>query len=88
MKKLLVAVPLVALLAGCQAGGANNQGALTGAALGAATGAAVSGDDDRVAGALIGGAVGAAAGNYIGQTNRGNCVYENQYGERYTAACP
>ncbi len=89
MKKLLTAVPLVALLAGCQAtGGGNNQGALTGAALGAATGAAVSGDDDRVAGALIGGAVGAAAGNYVGQTQRGNCVYENQYGERYTAACP
>ncbi len=90
MKKLMVALPMVALLAGCQGSGmgGNNQGALTGAALGAATGAAVSGGDDRVAGALIGGAVGAAAGNYIGQTQRGNCVYENQYGERYTAACP
>lgn len=89
MKKLLIAVPVMALLAGCQtAGGNSNQGALTGAALGAATGAAVSGSDDRVAGALIGGAVGAAAGNYIGQTNNGNCVYENRYGERYTASCP
>lgn len=93
MKKLLVALPVMALLAGCQGGGmggmgGNNQGALTGAALGAATGAAVSGGDDRVAGALIGGALGAAAGNYIGQTQRGNCVYENAYGERYTARCP
>ena len=84
MKKILIALPLVALVAGCQ----TNQGALTGAALGAATGAAVSGDDDRTTGALIGGAVGAAAGNYIAQANNGQCIYENQYGERYTAACP
>ena len=85
MKKILIALPVVALMAGCQT---NNQGALTGAALGAATGAAVSGSDDRAAGALIGGAVGAAAGNYVARNNQGQCVYENQYGERYTAACP
>ncbi|TRD22749.1 membrane lipoprotein lipid attachment site-containing protein [Palleronia caenipelagi] len=87
MKKFLIALPLVALVAGCQSGG-NNQGALTGAALGAATGLAVSGDDDRAAGALVGAAVGAAAGNYIGQNNNGQCVYENANGQRYTAACP
>ena len=86
MKKILLALPVVALMAGCQT--TNNQGALTGAALGAVTGAAVSGDDDRVAGALIGGAVGAAAGNYVGRNNNGNCVYENSAGQRYTAACP
>ncbi|APE42189.1 Glycine zipper 2TM domain protein [Sulfitobacter sp. THAF37] len=87
MKKLLIAIPMIAALAACEPGGPN-QGALTGAALGAATGAAVSGGDDRVAGALIGGAVGAAAGNYIGRTQAGACVYQRPDGSRYTAACP
>jgi hypothetical protein len=87
MKKLLIALPMIAALAACEAGGPS-QGALTGAALGAATGAAVSGGDDRVAGALIGGAIGAAAGNYIGQTQSGACVYQRNDGTRYTAACP
>ncbi len=86
MKKLMFALPLVALAAGCQSSG-GNQGALTGAAVGATAGAILS-EDNRAAGALVGGAVGAAAGNYVGQTRNGNCVYENQYGERYTAACP
>jgi uncharacterized membrane protein len=84
MKKLLVALPLIAALAGCQ----TNQGALTGAAVGATGGAILADDDDRVTGALVGGAIGAAAGNYIGRNNNGNCVYENSAGQRYTAACP
>ena len=83
IKKILIALPLVALVAGCQ----TNQGALTGAALGAATGAAVSGDDDRTTGALIGGAVGAAAGNFVSQSGN-TCVYQRPDGSRYTAACP
>ncbi|WP_370399934.1 glycine zipper 2TM domain-containing protein [Sulfitobacter sp. JB4-11] len=87
MRKLLIAAPMIAALAACTQGGPN-QGALTGAALGAAAGAAVSGDDDRVAGALIGGAAGAAAGNYLGRTNSGQCVYQNSAGQRYTARCP
>ncbi|WP_299876581.1 glycine zipper 2TM domain-containing protein [uncultured Sulfitobacter sp.] len=87
MKKLLIAVPLIAALAACTEGGPN-QSALTGAALGAAAGAAVSGGDDRVAGALIGGAAGAAAGNYLGRTQSGQCIYQNSAGQRYRAACP
>ncbi|MFT6675639.1 MAG: putative membrane protein [Sulfitobacter sp.] len=87
MKKFLIAIPMIAALAACE-GGYGNQGALTGAALGAAAGAAVSGDDDKVVGAIIGGAAGAAAGNYIGKTQTGKCVYQNSAGQRYTAACP
>jgi len=83
MKKLLIILPTIGLLAGC----VQNQGALTGAAVGAATGAAVSGSDDRAAGALIGGAVGAAAGNYIGRSQSGQCVYQYPSGQRYTAPC-
>ncbi|MGB3246040.1 MAG: glycine zipper 2TM domain-containing protein [Sulfitobacter sp.] len=87
MKKFLLAVPMIAALAACEPGNPN-QGALTGAALGAATGAAVSGGDDKVQGAIVGGLVGAAAGNYIGRTQSGSCVYERPNGTRYTAACP
>ena len=87
MKKLYLAIPMIAALAACEPGNPN-QGALTGAALGAAAGAAVSGSDDRVAGALIGGAAGAAAGNYHGRTQSGSCVYQRPDGSRYTAACP
>ena len=87
MKKFLIAVPLVATLAACN-GTTPSQGALTGAALGAATGAAVSGGDDKVQGAIIGGLAGPAAGNYIGQTQSGKCVYQNSNGQRYVAACP
>ncbi len=85
MKKLLMIIPLIAVVAACDT---PNQSALTGAALGAAAGAAVSGKDDKIVGALIGGAAGAAAGNYIGRTQSGQCVYENSQGQRYTAACP
>ncbi|QUJ75893.1 glycine zipper 2TM domain-containing protein [Sulfitobacter albidus] len=85
MKKILIALPMMAALAACDT---PNQAALTGAALGAATGVAVSGDDDKVVGALVGGAAGAAAGNYIGRANNGQCVYQNSAGQRYTAACP
>lgn len=87
MKKFIIALPMIAALAACEAGNPN-QGALTGAALGAAAGAAVSGSNDRVAGALIGGAAGAAAGNYIGRTQAGNCIYQRPDGSRYSAACP
>ncbi|WOI56071.1 glycine zipper 2TM domain-containing protein [Palleronia sp. LCG004] len=89
MKKILIALPLIGLMAGCQSTASNpNQGALTGAALGAAAGAAVSGDDDRVTGALLGGAAGAAAGNYLGQARQpGQCRYQYPSGQVYTAPC-
>ncbi len=88
MNKILLALPVIGLMAGCNMQNNPNQGALTGAALGAATGAAISGDDDRVTGALLGGAAGAAAGNYIGQSRQqGQCVYQYPSGQQYTAAC-
>lgn len=85
MKKLVLAVSMLAALAACDT---PTQSTLTGAAAGAAIGASVSGDDDKVLGALLGGAAGAAAGNYIGRTQSGSCVYQRPDGSRYTAACP
>jgi len=85
MKKLLIALPLVAALAACET---QNQNVAAGALSGAALGAAVSSSDDAVKGALLGGVAGAAAGSYIGQTRTGKCVYQNSAGQRYTAACP
>jgi len=85
MKKLLIALPLVAALAACET---QNQSTAAGALTGAALGAAVSNDDDNIKGAIIGGAIGAAAGNYVGRTQSGRCVYQNTNGQRYTAACP
>jgi len=81
MKKTLAAAILVLPLAACSQ---TQQGAVIGGAGGAAIGAAVDGTD----GALIGGAIGAVGGALIGRANeRGQCIYEDRYGRRYTAAC-
>ncbi len=85
MKKLFLAVPLIAALAACET---QNQSTAAGALTGAALGAAVSNDSDNIKGALIGGIAGAAAGNYLGRSQSGKCVYQNSAGQRYTAACP
>ncbi len=85
MKKLFLALPMVAALAACND---PQTSTLAGAAVGAAAGAAVSGDDDKVVGALVGGAAGAAAGSYIGRTQTGDCIYQRPDGTRYNAACP
>lgn len=83
MKKLIIAVPAILVLAGCTA---TQKGAAVGGASGAAVGAAVSGN---VEGAVVGGAVGAAAGALIGRASEpGRCVYEDSYGRRYVAECP
>ena len=89
MKKIILAFPMIAALAACDTTMRSADTAtLTGAAVGAAAGAAVSGDDDQVEGAIIGGLAGAAAGNYIGRTQAGACVYQRPDGTRYTANCP
>ncbi|MGC1495277.1 MAG: YMGG-like glycine zipper-containing protein [Sulfitobacter sp.] len=85
MKKLFIAIPLIAALAACET---QNQSTAAGALTGAALGAAVSNDSDNVKGAIIGGIAGAAAGNYLGRAQSGKCVYQNSAGQRYTAACP
>ncbi len=86
MKKFLIAIPLIASLAACETTTANTTG--VGALTGAAIGASVSGGDDKVKGALIGAAVGGVAGNYIGKTQNGQCVYQRANGSRYYASCP
>lgn len=86
MKKLVLLLPL--LLGGVAACTPTQQGATIGGAGGAAIGAAVA--NNSVEGAVIGGAAGAIAGALIGRASEGSnqCVYRDEYGRRYTAACP
>lgn len=85
MKKLILLTPLLIAIAACTP---TQQGATVGGLGGAAIGAAVAGDE--LEGAIVGGAAGAIAGALIGRAAEGNnqCVYRDQYGRRYTAACP
>lgn len=83
MKQILFILGLAALVAGCTP---TERGAVIGGATGAAVGGVVS---RNVAGAAVGGVVGAAAGALIGRaTEPGYCVYQDEYGSRYTAPCP
>ena len=83
MKRVLMALPLVILAAGCQM--TDSQSTATGAVAGAALGAATT---DSATGALVGGAAGAVAGHLIGKANRpGRCIYRDSYGRQYTARC-
>lgn len=85
MKKLILLVPFVLALGACTP---TQQGAAVGGAGGAAIGALASGN--KVEGAIIGGAVGTIAGALVGRASEGSnqCVYRDEYGRRYTAACP
>lgn len=85
MKKLILLVPFVLALGACTP---TQQGAAVGGAGGAAIGALASGN--KVEGAIVGGAVGTIAGALIGRASEGanQCVYRDEYGRRYTAACP
>ncbi|WP_028034224.1 YMGG-like glycine zipper-containing protein [Chelativorans sp. J32] len=85
MKKLIVVIPFLLAAAACTP---TQQGAAIGGLGGAAVGAAVAGNE--VEGAVIGGAVGAVAGALVGRAAEGSnqCVYRDEYGRRYTAACP
>ncbi len=88
MKKTILAIPVLAVTAACETT-TTGQSTWTGAAAGAAIGAAVADDDKRLEGAIVGGAAGAAAGNLIGRANNpGDCIYRDQNGNRYVAACP
>lgn len=83
MKRMLFALGLSVLIAGCTA---TERGAVVGGAAGAAVGGAVSGD---VTGAVVGGAVGATAGALIGRASEpGLCIYRDEFGDEYTAPCP
>lgn len=86
MKKIVLLLPL--LLGGIAACTPTQQGATIGGAGGAAIGAAVA--NNSLEGAVIGGAAGALAGALIGRASEGGnqCVYRDQYGRQYSAACP
>ncbi|MBD3664801.1 glycine zipper domain-containing protein [Sulfitobacter aestuariivivens] len=85
MKKLFLALPVMAALAACD----TPDGTLAASTLaGAAIGATVSGSDDKAKGAIIGGAAGLAAGTLINRQQNGTCLYERPDGSQYTAACP
>jgi len=85
MKKFILLVPFAIAVSACTP---TEQGAAIGGAGGAAVGALASGN--KVEGAIIGGAAGAIAGALIGRASEGRnqCIYRDQYGRRYTAACP
>jgi len=85
MKKAILTIPFLIAVAACTP---TQQGAAIGGVGGAALGAAVAGND--LEGAVIGGAAGAIAGALIGRAAEGSnqCVYRDQYGRQYTAACP
>ncbi|MCR4268624.1 YMGG-like glycine zipper-containing protein [Nitratireductor sp. ZSWI3] len=86
MKKSILLVPALLLaLAACTP---TEQGAAFGGASGAAIGALASGN--KVEGAIVGGAIGTVAGALIGRAseNSNRCIYRDEYGRRYEAACP
>lgn len=82
MKKALLAVACILPLAACTQ---TERGAAIGAGSGAVIGGLATGN---VRGAAVGAAVGGVAGALIGRANEpGRCIYRDQYGRRYTAAC-
>lgn len=83
MKRILVVLPLLGLLAGCEG---MSQQQMFGTAGGAALGAVVT-PKNPLQGALIGSAVGLAAGSLMGHTSSGACIYQRPDYTRYTAAC-
>jgi hypothetical protein len=85
MQKSLILLSLMTMaLAGCQTEGQN---AAAGAVGGAAVGAALAGDNE-LQGALVGAAVGVAASTLVRPTGKaGQCLYRDQYGREFTAAC-
>jgi Glycine zipper len=84
-RTILILSTLSLGLAACET---PEQNAVAGALGGAALGAAVSNDDDRLTGALTGAAVGVAGSLLIGPAQQpGQCVYRDQNGNRFVAAC-
>lgn len=83
MKRTLIALTVLAVVAGCTT--AENDAAV-GAAAGATIGALATG---RPGGALVGALAGGAAGVLLGAAARkGECRYRNSKGRIYIAPCP
>ncbi|MBI1170507.1 hypothetical protein GC209_03820 [bacterium] len=83
MKKILLMLPILGMMAACDTMTPNQQIGTVG---GAAVGALVT-PNNPVQGAAIGGAVGLLAGTYIGRASNGSCLYQRPDGSRYTAHC-
>ncbi|AYG61022.1 YMGG-like glycine zipper-containing protein [Rhizobium jaguaris] len=83
MKKIILAVALVGVLASCTA---TEKGTAIGAGSGAVIGGLVS---HSWGGAAIGAVAGGVIGNLIGRSHehRGYCIYRDRYGRRYEARC-
>ncbi|MEP1932943.1 MAG: glycine zipper domain-containing protein [Roseibium sp.] len=89
MKKLVLIVATMTLLAGCQSDSQRDR-ALVGGGLGAATGAVVGAATGGGAGAaLAGAAIGGVGGAVVGSaTTPKNCVAYDQNGNPYRVVCP
>lgn len=81
MRKLLVTLAAVAMVAGCTNA---EKGAVVGGLGGAAVGALVTGD---AGGAAVGGLIGATGGYLLGKTADGRCRYRDQNGNVYIDRC-
>lgn len=85
MKKIIVALAVVASTVTLSACTQTERGTAIGAASGAIIGGVVTG---RAGGALVGAAVGGAAGYLIARSDRrGYCIYRDRRGHRYEARC-
>lgn len=85
MKKLFLALPMIAALAACE----TQEGTLAASAVtGAVIGSSVSSSSDRTKGAIIGAGAGLLAGTLINRQSNGNCTYQRPDGSTYVAACP
>ena len=82
MKKIIVALAIIAPLASCTT---TERDAAVGATSGAIIGGVVTGN---VRGAAVGAALGGATGVLLGKADRrGWCVYRDRRGRRYEARC-
>jgi hypothetical protein len=82
MKKIVAAIALTGILAGCTP---EERGTTIGAGTGAIIGGAVS---NSWGGAAVGAVAGGAVGYLIGHSQRqGYCIYRDRYGHRYEARC-
>lgn len=80
MKKILVIIATLAMLAGCTT-------AEKGAVIGGLGGAAIGGAVGDTGGAVAGGLIGAVGGYLIGKTIDGRCRYRDRNGRVYIARC-
>ncbi|WP_429131006.1 YMGG-like glycine zipper-containing protein [Ensifer sp. 4252] len=83
MRKLIIAVGMVGILASCTQ---TERGTAIGAGTGAIIGGVVS---DSWGGAAIGAVAGGIMGNLIGRSREreGYCIYRDRYGRRFEARC-